>query len=270
MAYIQRNIPNPNLVRQLCSHIELTLKFINNDELDLSYLSLNDLSAEIFKSIHTLFFNLIDIYGRNKLSKYFNRLKYLNNKINKKYADEQIQNLFENSYLGIKAGEILIKINYGNKETKNHYYLFNSKNESIDVFNNNKCDSAIQINQIIKILYGIRSNNLKKKIKTLPNNDQPYLFMSFLMRDRTYDLLFSEKSIKKWFYGLYYYLNKRNQSYKINSCSYFIIERCKMKIYSLLNNKTNAKNQMKLQGGNKTFVKCLLMYHKRNKKINSK
>ena len=43
-----------------------------------------------------------------------------------------------------------------------------------------------------------------------------------------------------------------------------------MKMYSLLNNKNNTKNQMKLQGGNKTFVKCLLMYHKRNKKINSK
>ena len=270
LTYIQTNISNTGLARQLCSHIELTLKFLSNDELDLSYLNLNDLSPEIFTSIHTLFMNLINIYKKNKLSKYFNRLKYLNNKINKKYAEEQIKNLFENAYLGIKAGEILIKINYGNKETKNHYYLLNSKNESIDVFNNNKSDPAIQINQIIKILYGIRSNNLRKKIKTLPNNDQPYLFMSFLLRDRTYDLLFSEKSIKKWFYGLYYYLSKRNQNYKINSCSCFIIQRCKMKMNSLLNSNNHMRNQMRLQGGNKTFVKCLLMYHKMNKKINAK
>ena len=103
-----------------------------------------------------------------------------------------------------------MKLNYGNKETKMHYYLLDTRRSCISVFNKtggSKPESEIPLKKIKKVLYGIKTTNLIKKIKTLPNSDQPYLYMSLLLKDRSIDLAFSEQSIKKWFYGIYYHLN---------------------------------------------------------------
>ena len=277
LKYIRNNINNPSLEKQLCSHIEFTLKFLNEEGLDVSYLKLNDLSPEISKSLELLFKNLLFIYERNKLNHYFQRFKRINMKLNRKKAENIISSMLERYYIGIKNGEVLMKLNYGNKETKMHYYLLDTRRNCISVFNKtggSKPESEIPLKKIKKILYGIKTTNLIKKIKTLPNNDQPYLYMSFLLRDRTYDLSFSEKSVKKWFYGLYYYLMNIGQNYKINSCTNFIISRTKMKMNSILNNigenKLDGDNdhRMKFQiknvikDRNNTFVKSILLYNK--------
>ena len=108
----------------------------------------------------------------------------------------------------------------------------------------------------------------------MPNNDQPYLYMSLLLKERTIDLSFSEESIKKWFYGLYYHLKNENQSYKIISCTNFIINRVKSKMnYKLANSREQISNRnndkrIKFQknsvNNNITFVKSLLLYIKEN------
>ena len=185
----------------------------------------------------------------------------------------------ERCYMGIKTGEILMKINYNSKDTKNHYYLLDAKRNSILVFNKtggSKPESEIPFKKIRKILYGIKTTNLTKKIKTLPYNDQPYLYMSFLLKDRSIDLAFSEQSIKKWFYGIYYHLMTINQSYKIISCTNFIITKTKLKLQSLMNNmeehsfdgsnnyrkKFQTKNAFRDK--NLTFTQSLLLYNKIN------
>ena len=98
--------------------------------------------------------------------------------------------------------------------------------------------------------------------------------MSFLLRNRSIDLSFSEKNVKKWFYGLYYYLINTNRSYKINSCASFILNRTKMKINYHLNNigentseeNNNYKFKFLIKGNinnrNNSFVKSILLYNK--------
>ena len=280
LKYIKKNINNPSLEKQLCSHIEFTLKFLDNDELDISYLKLSDLSPEIAKSLELLFMNLLKIYERRVLSKYFNRYKRVINKIIRRERNIALNKMLERNFMSLKTGEVLMKINYNSKDTKMHHYLLDAKNNCISVFNKSggsEPESEIYFKNIIKILYGIKTTNLIKKIKNLPNSDQPYLYMSFLLRNRSVDLSFSEKNVKKWFYGLYYYLINTNRSYKISSCTNFMLNRIKMKInYSLNNiveNKSEGENDYKIKlqikgaikNRNNTFVKSILLYNKINK-----
>ena len=280
LKYIKKNINNPSLEKQLCSHIEFTLKFLDNDELDISYLKLSDLSPEIAKSLELLFMNLLKIYERRVLSKYFNRYKRVINKIIRRERNIALNKMLERNFMSLKTGEVLMKINYNSKDTKMHHYLLDAKNNCISVFNKSggsEPESEIYFKNIIKILYGIKTTNLIKKIKNLPNSDQPYLYMSFLLRNRSVDLSFSEKNVKKWFYGLYYYLINTNRSYKISSCTNFMLNRIKMKInYSLNNigeNKSEGENDYKIKlqikgaikNRNNTFAKSILLYNKINK-----
>ena len=280
LKYIKKNINNPSLEKQLCSHIEYTIKFLDNEELDISYLKLDDLSPEIAKSLELLFHNLLKIYKRKLLSKYFHRYRKIVKKtVNKKMYND-LNQMFQRNFMYIKRGEILTKINYNSKDTKMHYYLLDVKNNCISVFNKgggSQPESQIYFKNIIKILYGVKTTNLIKKLSLLPNSDQPYLYMSFLLKNRSIDLTFSEKNVKKWFYGLYYYLINSNRSYKINSCSYFILKRIKMKInYNLNNigeNKSEEdndfyiKHQIKgaIKNRNNTFAKSILLFNKINK-----
>ena len=281
LNYIRNNINDPSLVKQLCSHIEFTLKFLNNDELDISYLKLNDLCPEINKSLELLFKNLLFIYKRNKLNIYFQRYKRKIMKINRKKGNIMINNMLERYYSGIKTGDVLVKINFNSKDTKAHLYLLDVGRNSINVFNKSggsRPESEIPFRKIIKILYGIKSDNLIKKIRNLPNNDQPYLYMSLLLKERTIDLSFTDKSIKKWFYGMYYHLMNNNASYKIISCTNFVITRVKLKMNSFLNNygghrsdgnndyktKFQFRNSINNNNNNNSFVKSLLLYKKIN------
>jgi hypothetical protein len=280
LKYIKNTINNPSLEKQLCSHIQFTLKFLNNEELDISYLKLVDLSPEITKSLETLFKNLLYIYERNKLYHYFQKFKNINKILNRKKANNIINNMLERAYIGIKTGEVLMKINYNSKDTKNHYYLLDPKKNCISVYNKSggsRPESEISFRKIRKILYGIKTKNLTTKIKTLPYNDQPYLYMSLLLKDRSIDLAFSEQSIKKWFYGIYYHLMNINQNYKIISCTNFVITKTKLKLHSFINNieensvdgsnnyrkKFQIKNNL-IRDKNLSFTKSLLLYNKIN------
>ena len=276
LKYIKENINNPSLEKQLCSHIEFTLKFLDNDELDISYLNLSDLSPEISKSLELLFKNLLKIYERKVLSRYFNIYKKKSRKIGFKLCSISLDKMFERYLMNIKTGEVLMKINYNSKDTKMHHYLLDVKKNCISVYNKSggsEPESEIYFRNIIKILYGIKTNNLIKKIKNLPNSDQPFLYMSFVLRNRTIDLMFSESNIKKWFYGLYYYLANTQRKYKIISCTNFILNRAKMKMNYFLNNignKSEGDNDYKMKfqikgvtkNRNNTFVKSIIIYNK--------
>ena len=278
LKYIKKNINMPSLEKQLCSHIEFTLKFLNNGELDISYLKLSDLSPEIARSLELLFKNLLFIYKRHKINYYFKKLKIINRKLKQKQTENIVDKMLERYYIGIKSGEVLMKINYNSQDTKMHFYSLDTKRSCISVYNKSggsKPESEIPFKKIIKVLYGIKTQNLIRKINNLPNSDQHYLYMSFLLKDRSIDLTFSDKSIKKWFYGIYFYLTNNGQSYKIISCTNFILSKIKMKINAFLNspgeNKLNNNEQrLKFQIKNairnkkNTFVKYLLLYNKIN------
>ena len=277
LKYIKNNIEDPSLVKQLCSHIEFTLKFLDNDELDISYLKLSDLSPEISKSLQLLFNNLLNIYKRKKLSYYFFRFRNITKKLTNKKESIAMNKMFEKYLNHIIQGDILMKINYNSKDTKMHHYLLDTSKNCIAVYNKtggSRPETEIYIKNIIKILYGIKTDNLLKKIKNLPNSDQGYLYMSLLLKNRSIDLSFSEKNVKKWFYGLYYYLINTKRHYKINSCTYFVLSRIKMKMNYYLNNigenTTGGNNDYKIKfqirgeikNKDNTFVKSILLFNK--------
>ena len=277
LKYIQKNIKNPSLEKQLCSHIEFTLKFLDNEELDISYLKLSDISPDIAKSLETMFKNLLKIYERNVLYKYFNIYRKKCRKIKFKKGFAQLNKMFERYLINIKSGEVLVKINYNSKDTKMHHYLLDVKKNCIAVYNKSggsEPESEIFFRNIIKIVYGFKTENLIKKIKFLPNGDQPFLYMSIILRNRSIDLMFSESNVKKWFYGLYYYLTNINRNYKIFSCTNFILSRIKMKMNYFLDNigenklegNDNYKIKFQIKGvtrnRNNTFVKSIILYNK--------
>jgi hypothetical protein len=85
---------------------------------DISYLKLNDISPEIAQALESLFKNLLKIYERNILSKYFNIYKRKVRKIKFKKGLQLLNKMFERYLINIKSGEVLMKINFNSKNCK--------------------------------------------------------------------------------------------------------------------------------------------------------
>ena len=65
----------------------------------------------------------------------------------------------------------------------------------------------------------------------LKYKNEPWLYMSIILKDRSIDFEFDDENIiKRWFYGLYHFLYRSKRVYKIASCSSFIIERLRLKL----------------------------------------
>ena len=278
--YVNSNISDQNLCKQIKSQIDMTSKILSNKEINHSQIKLSNLSPEITKALIILFNNLFSIYTKCKLKNYFNLYK---TKINREKSQERskyLNNIIHSYYKGIQLGDSILKINLNSYGTKTHFYRLNYDNDTIQIYKkdkDNKIDKEISINSIIKIIFGINSSNLKKKIKTLPNINQPWLYMSFISKDTSIDLYLNENQIRKWFYGLSNYLNIIRKRYKIVSKSKYIINRCKMKMANDLINyskkdlisDSNAnieiKNLNPIGNSNISFIKLLLLYNKISK-----
>ena len=97
--------------------------------------------------------------------------------------------------------------------------------------------------------------------------------MSFILRNSSIDLFLNENKIKKWFYGLSYFLNSEKKKYKIISKSKYILNRCKMKMANQIISSNKIKlikdkdsiskiNNLKNIGNSKiSFCKLLLLYN---------
>ena len=280
IKYVNSNITDQNLCKQIKNQIDITLKILSNKEINHSQIKLSTLSPEITRALTILFNNLLSIYSKCKLQNYFNLYR---KKINREKIQERhiyIQKKIQSYYKGIQLGDSILKINLNSYGTKTHFYRLNYDKDSIQIYKkdkDSKVDKEILINSIIKIIFGINSSNLKKKIKTLPNINQPWLYMSFISKDSSIDLYLNENQIRKWFYGLSNYLNIISKRYKILSKSKYILNRCKMKmaneliIYSkkdLISDSDShsiIKNLNPSGNNNVSFVKLLLLYNKISK-----
>ena len=280
IKYVNSNITDQNLCKQIKNQIDITLKILSNKEINHSQIKLSNLSPEITRALTILFNNLLSIYSKCKLQNYFNLYR---KKINREKIQERhiyIQKKIQSYYKGIQLGDSILKINLNSYGTKTHFYRLNYDKDSIQIYKkdkDSKVDKEILINSIIKIIFGINSSNLKKKIKTLPNINQPWLYMSFISKDSSIDLYLNENQIRKWFYGLSNYLNIISKRYKILSKSKYILNRCKMKmaneliIYSkkdLISDSDShsiIKNLNPSGNNNVSFVKLLLLYNKISK-----
>ena len=226
---INKNNNSPFFIKLL---LKYAIKYINSNIID------SDLSKQIKSQIQNTIVILSDKnydhskikYNKCKLKFYFNI--YLENSIREKIKENNvlIDNLSKSYFNGIELGDTFLKINFNSNGTKKHVYKFNINKNTIEIYEKEKdlkIYKQINMNSIKKITFGIISNNLKKKIQSLPIQD-PCKYMSFILRNNSVDLCLNNNQIKKWYYGLSSYLISKKKNYKIISRSKYILNRCKI------------------------------------------
>ena len=274
LKYVKDYIKDQDLCKQIEGQITKTIQVLSDKNYNNFSIKLNSISPEISKVILKLLNNLLSIYSKCKLRKYINIYRHNIGKKKIKKTNIFVDHFIDSYYKGIQLGDSLVKINFNNKSTKTHFYKLLLKKNCIQVYqkeNDNNVYKEINFNSIIKITFGIHSQNLKNKIGSLPNH-QAWLYMSFILSNRSLDLCLNENQIKKWYYGLSQYLKNVNKEYKSISRSKYILNRCKMKMaYKIINsnlkNKINdSETKLKIGKVNETgmnkisFIKLLLLY----------
>ena len=149
----------------------------------------------------------------------------------------------------------LFKINYKSEGYKINYYNIDEKNLTFNIRNKkgetNPSKSYFLKNDIIKVSYGIKTKNLRKKLLLSGDKDKgsfellrkPWLLVSIITKSRSIDLYGEEKDINNLFYGLKYYLIDNRMHYKINSATYFLLNKIKLKLPLLMRVKLKGKNK---------------------------
>ena len=268
---INENIKN---IDCLIKELEKLIYKINNYEIDVSTIKSEKINSTIMDNLEALFKNLTFIYFKSILYRYFHKFhKKIINMINTEKM-EKIDNFLENNYDKITKGMDLVKINIGSKGHKTHYYNLDDNNNTF-----NAKETASQqypkhsyrfFKDIIKITYGIKSDNLKKKLLAGKSKDteaisllrQPWEFFSIITRKRSLDFYChdyimddkNDKQINNWFYGLKKYTDDNNIRYKIISVNKFVLNRVKFKFAMILK---NALKEGKILDENKKFSEII-------------
>ena len=267
----KENIRDINLRNNLINEAKETKELIDSKKLDISNINLSAFDPEISQSLSTMFENILTIYRRNKLKNCFSdyKIKVKKQAYNNSDSDKKIKIFFEKQYFFIYKGENIKKINYGTSGIKEHFYQIDYENDLFESFSTdqsaNKPEKTYDFDDILKIQVGFKTKNINSKLNNLniQRKDEPYLFLSILLRNRSIDLYFDRlESAKKWFYGFYYYLKISKRKYKISSCTSYILFRIKCKIINRLDEDINEVD-------NKRLSYCLKKYFKKFKKKNN-
>ena len=253
------------------NNINNSKKFDNEDNNNNNYIyNDNNIDNKIYQSIENgnnnnnninndnIIYNNID-NDNNKNFKNNDSYNNINNKNNFNYSnkfnnevdDGKLQKFFKSKFKYIYNGDTIEKLNYNNKDLKEHFYQIDKEKDYFQAFtsNNKNPDKNYKFNNIIQICYGVKTENINNKLKTLKSKKKyiPYLLMSLVLKDRTIDLVFNDdESAKSWFYGLYHYLKTTNRKYKIGSCTGYILFRIKGKLIKKLGKKYGKINDLHL------------------------
>ena len=200
----------------------------------------------MINSLKQLFDNLIYIYSKSKLNKYF---KIYRQKIKKIVGSQKLEKVLDflmKSSKKLNNGLYLVKINYKTKGYKVHFYNIDVESHNFNVRNKeNDYPSAfynIKID-ILKVLYGLKSPNLISKLKEDNYNEcrkflqKPWNLLSIITKKRSIDLYCENDQIDTMFYGLKSFFIDKKILYKINSTNYFVLNKIKLKIAIKLKNK---------------------------------
>ena len=256
--YFEENVEDIELKNELINDIKVTLNLINSKQIDLSKIKLSSIDPEIFQSLSLIIYRLLSIYKINKLRKNFKIYKKnianikLNLGLNKaKTKAPNLKKFFEKQYLHAYNGQLIKKINYNSSGIKKHFYQIDNEEDLFEMFSENQNEKnpskIFKFDDILKIQYGIKTKNVINKVKTSNSfkKEEPYLFLSLVLKNRTIDLYFDkEKIAKKWFYGFYYYLKLSERKYKIGSCTNYILFRLKCKMINKLDEEIKKINKI--------------------------
>ena len=238
------DIENEDLknINKLLKELEKLIQKINNYEIDISYIKSRNIDKNIIKNITIIFQNLLYIYHRSLLYRRFHGFKRKVEKYNLINNYRKIDDFFSKKCDAITKGMNLIKINYGSKGYKMYFY-------NIDLDSNTLNSKILQTQQypdhsynlfkdISKVLYGLKSPNLVKKILNRKGKEEdsinllrfPWRILSLITKKRSIDLYCEDDQLDNLVYGLKQFTNDNNISYKIFSANKFVLNKIKYKI----------------------------------------
>jgi len=261
---------------------------IKSNEINVENIRLQQLDKEMINSLKQLFDNLIYIYYKSKLYKYF---KIFSNKTRKEKKNQYINKIVDfllNNSEELLNGLDLIKINYKTKGYKSHFYNINAKNLTFNIrkssYDNAPTKSYSIKNDIVRVLYGIKSRNLRKKLLSKDKDTEsikllrfPFRFLSIITKSRSIDLYCEDEQLDLMFYGLKYFFINNRMPYKINSTNYFVLNKIKLKLalklkkkYKIGEEENEDENSPKILKQlikekaiqNISFVKLFLLFNK--------
>ena len=269
---------------KLINEVEIMNQKIESKEINIDNIQLHQLDKEMINSLKQLFDNLIYIKHkvilRQAFKKYLSKVrKKKNNKIIKK-----IVNFLSEHREKLIDGLTLIKINFKSNGFKTHFYDID---ETKLTFNIRKSDTGGSVtasynfeSDIIKIQYGIKSRNLRKKLLAKEKDLDmlrlfrcPWRFISIITKDRSLDFYCDDEQIDNMFYGMKSILIDNKMAHKINSSNYYLLNKTKMKIVIELKmkyQKEEKENIPKIISDllreraiqNISFVKLFLIYNR--------
>ena len=236
---IYKNIKNTN---NLIKELEKLLKKIKNYEIDLSLIQSKQISSNILINIKILFKNVIFIYYKSILYKSFHKYMKIIQIIKMREIYKNADKFLSKNYMKIIGGMNLVKINYGSKGYKTHFY-------SLDPDNNTFLVKEVEIKKnptfrynlfkdITKIMFGIKTANLKNKLTGQKDEDNesikllrfPWRILSFITKKRSLDFYCNDNQLNNWFYGLKLFTNENHVGYKMISTHKFVLLKIKFKM----------------------------------------
>ena len=122
--YVNFNISDSTLSKQIKNQIDITLKILSNEEIDHSSINLNNLSPEITKALIILFNNLLSIYNKCKLQNCFNLYRKIIISLKSKERNALIDKCINNYYKKIQRGDSILTINLHSNGTKTNISSF--------------------------------------------------------------------------------------------------------------------------------------------------
>ena len=228
---------------EIKNQIEMSMKLLDNDEIDCSMISILNVNNEITKSLKLLFENLLIIRTKSILKLHLNKFK-LNTLNYIKMSDKMKQKyIISEAFLKTKLEKLaqgyeLTKFHYTSKGHTKHFYKIAPVNGTYNLFiyktlSEKKAEKLLPLSQITKLTIGCVSDNLKKRLN--PNNViqnyHPWLFLSIYFPKRTIDLYFeNDEQINDWFEGIYYYMWKISFNKNLPNFNLFFLTKLKLKL----------------------------------------
>lgn len=265
---INKNNSDDNInLFQMKNQIDLTLKLIEKDELDLSNVQILNIDPDINNSLRILFENLLFIKYKFSLSKTFKHYMYqtlgYKSREDLLYIKERKFNTFlVKNFQIICEGDILTKINFSSSGKKEHFYKLIPEENIIRVYQKktDKNFKTINFSEVKKFGYGVNSENLRKRFKNMKYTSlkNPWQFFSIITIDRSVDLYLEETKLNQWFYGIYYHLKKNESTRKIISVNNFLITKLKLKLMNNLKEHYELNRKIENNNPYKELINNLL------------
>ena len=231
-----------NNMNSLIKELEILIEKISNYEVDTSFLQQKHINPDLIKNIYILFDNLIYIYYKSLLHKYFHifRKKALNIKLTENLGN--IDNFLSKNYDIISKDMRLIKVNYNSKSYKFYFYRIDPYSNTLNVREIENSPYPLKsfnlFKDVIKITYGPRSKNLIYKLKNKKEADSdtrkflrsPWKFISFILKKKSIDLYCENDQVDNWFYGMKDFTEDNSVDYKIASTNKYVLNKIKYRI----------------------------------------